>query len=423
MALRALLLLSLTGCTLVTDSFLTNDFSGDPFPIQVETHSGAIVLGMSQDGGATQIAVLDVMSPMTVTDPGTDVSPSVAFSQIQLLGELSRSGTFTVPRALLDDAQVLSLHPCASDAAECDIGPGSAPRPFEAIIGADGLAGDALRLNLSTDEIYLLADVAGSDAERTYACDAVFDSPYRGGGTLVLAGTELPFGSRRVALDACLAPNPIASLPQSQRGADVLLVASTAVGPSLISESAYERYRQSELGAPPALETLTDDTVFLPSGLVTGKRAVLPALALVGNSTSNPRAPCRQVWAHHLMAEGNCVEGDDCPCPGDFSGSPVLRRARHPRARAVGRHQHPGPAGHRSDAASAARRAPPGSGRGRRHPRPRCDAARPDRSRLPARSRARALQLRALHHPPPARERGQPDPDPALPRRDAAAVG
>ena len=31
---------ALTGCTLITDSFLTNEFSGDPFPVHVVQLAG-----------------------------------------------------------------------------------------------------------------------------------------------------------------------------------------------------------------------------------------------------------------------------------------------------------------------------------------------------------------------------------------------
>ena len=319
------LLAAAGGCDLVTDSFLTNDFSGDPFPIEVETHAGALVIGVREDGGPDRVAVLDLLSPMTITDPGPGAAASVTYRELMLLGEQHRDGDFTQPRAQLHDAQVLSLHPCPDATDECDVGPASAPRPYQAIVGADVLAGDAVRLSLSTDEIFVLADVAGTNADRTAACDAVFGSPYRGGGTLVIAGTELPFGNRRITVGTCLAPDPDPALPQSARGADVLLVASTGVGVTLLSATAYERFRQSQVRLPtppPAREALPVDTVFLPSGLVTGNRGTIPSLALVGSASANPRAPCRQVFAHHLMTERNCQAGDDCPCTGDVTQSP-----------------------------------------------------------------------------------------------------
>ncbi len=322
MGLRVAVLALLSGCALVTDSFVTNDFSGDPFPIEVETHAGALVLGVRQAGLADRVAILDILSPMTVTDQGPGVAPRVDSANLQLLGEQSRGGDFTVPRAQLTDAQILTLHPCSNDRTECDVGPGTMPRPYESIVGASNLAGDALRLDLATDQIFVLADIAGSNAERTYVCDAVFPSPYRGGGTLVIGGTELGFGNRRVTLGTCLAPDPDPHIPQSARGADVMLVASTAVGHTLLSATAYERYRTSRGGTPPARATLPTETVFLPSGLVTGNFGTIPSLALVGSTTSNTRAPCRQVFAHHMLTERNCQTGDDCPCPGDISQNP-----------------------------------------------------------------------------------------------------
>ena len=42
------------------------------------------------------------------------------------------------------------------------------PRPFDAIIGADALAGDALRLRLGDDEIFVLADIGGNE-QRSHA--------------------------------------------------------------------------------------------------------------------------------------------------------------------------------------------------------------------------------------------------------------
>ena len=307
----------LAGCDLVTDSFLTNDFSGDPFPIEVETHAGAIVLGLRQAGTDDRVAVLDLLSPMTVTDAGPDASPAVSHADLTLLGQQSRGGAFDQPRAVVPDAQILSLHPCANAVPDCAVGPLNAPRSYQAIVGADILAGDAVRLALATDEIFVLADIAGSNAERTYACDAVFASPYRGGGTLVIGGTELPFGNRRITLNTCLAPDPDPALPQSARGADVLLVASTGIGITILSATAYERYRQSQARLPfppPPRSALPVDTVFLPSGLVSGNRGTLPSLAIVGGSSANTRAPCRQVFAHHLMTERNCEADDDCPC-------------------------------------------------------------------------------------------------------------
>ncbi len=304
------------GCTLVTDSFVTNGFSGDPFPIGVDTRSGAIIVGL-REGGADRRAVLDVLSPVTVVDPGRGVAPTINSSDLVLLGERAGSvGMPDLPRASFDAKQVIRVHPCSQQVDACTVGSTSAASetPFDALIGADVLAGDALRMRLGTDQIFVLADVGGSDHDRTYACDAVFPSPYRGGGTLVIAGTEVAFQGRRVTMQACLGADPDPLITQSARGADVLVVVSTSIGISLLSESAYERYRLARPAAPPLL-ALAEADVALPSGKIAGRLATIDKLALVARSSSSPRAPCRQFYAHHLMAERDCQASDrDCPC-------------------------------------------------------------------------------------------------------------
>jgi hypothetical protein len=305
------------GCSYLTDSFVVNEFSGDPFPTTVETTSGAVVLGMGEPGKTVHTAVLDVMSPFTVVDNGPGASPRIDSPQVVLYGEHTGGDTFDLPRAQIDAPDVLSIHPCSAD--ECSVGTPAAPRPFDAIVGMNAFHGDALRLHLATDPatqpdlIYILPSVAGSEPSRTYSCDGVFPAPYRGGGTAIVGGTELPFPNTRIAVEACLAPNPDPFILQSQRGVDALFVASTAIGISLLDRSAYERYRLLVTTAP-AFDDLPDDSVLLPSGIISGKRTNIPTMDFTGKSTSNPRSPCRQVYAHRLLSQHDCMVGDDCPC-------------------------------------------------------------------------------------------------------------
>ena len=334
------LAVALGGCTLITDSFLTNEFSGDPFPINVDTASGAILVGVRQGDLADRTAVLDLLSPITIAEPEMDEPVAASYVDLTLLGEAN--GTL-VPRARFVDAQVISFHPCpaecdasdpACNPAQCNVGTPTDPRPFEFIIGADVLAGDAVRLRLGDDpQLFILPDVAGSDRGRSLACDAVFRAPYRGGGTLVIAGTELPFGNRRITLQACLGQDPApAALPASitpttfnQHGADALFVVSTSIGISILGQSAYQRYLvvhplPVDAPAPVAM------TVYLPSGPVTGTVAMIDRLALVAAPTSNALSPCRQLYAHRLLAAkelgiADCqttgtppVSPYDCPC-------------------------------------------------------------------------------------------------------------
>jgi hypothetical protein len=315
---------TLTGCTYLTSSFETNDFSGDPFPTFVDTTSGAIVVGVREPGSASdRVAVLDVMSPMTVIDRGADTTPSITTTDLTLLGARGPGGALTLPRAHFIEKQVVTLHPCFP--AECTIGDDTIQLPFNAVLGAPTFAGDALRLRLADDEIFVLPDIAGSDERRGRACDAVMDSPFRGGGTLVLGGTEVPFQNWRIAVAACMNPHPARLLTQSARGVDALFVMSTAIGPSLLSQTAYEHLRELDPSMLPA-DQLPERTVLLPSGPVVGGVATLTSLALVSNAGSSSRSPCRQMWASHLLASRDCQPGDDCPCsPGDpFCSVPAM---------------------------------------------------------------------------------------------------
>lgn len=309
----AALAFALAGCDLITDSFVTNEFSGDAYPIAVETSSGAIVVGIREGDRADRLALVDLLSPVTIVDPGPDVAPIVTSANLTILGRREGSLELDLPRALLRDARTIEVHPCQDE--PCVVGPLATPRPYRAIIGADVLAGDAVRLRLGDDQISILADIGGDEEQRAYACDAVFPSPYRGGGTLVIAGTELAFGGRRITMPTCLGVNPDPLVSQAQRGADALMVASTGVGITLLGTAAYERYRLARPGAP-TLDTLPEDTVLLASGPISGKRTTIDRLALVARSSTTPRAPCRSAFGHHLLTERNCNRSDDCICEG-----------------------------------------------------------------------------------------------------------
>lgn len=317
-ATRAALAVALCGCNYFTDSFVINDFSGDPFPVGVDTSSGAIMVGLQEPDRSTHTAVLDVLSPITLIDRGPEAQPSVDRPPLVLLGQRAGTGTFDVPRAQFLDPQVVTLHPCPDTA--CTVGSPTAPRSFDAIVGADTFAGDTLRLRLAadaataTDQIFVLPDIAGDAFNRARACDAVFPNPFRGGGTLLIGGTELEFANWRIALGVCIAHDPDPAKPQRQRGTDALLVASTAIGTSLLDRSAYERYHLMTPGTPSYDQLTQTETAILPSGPITGRKATLPRLALVAQSGSGSLAPCREVYAHHVLVAQDCTPESDCPC-------------------------------------------------------------------------------------------------------------
>ena len=323
MAMKWLALLALAGCDYVTGSFVTNDFSGDPFPVPVETTSGGVVVGLQADSGSIHTAVLDVLSPVTVLDSGPDTQARITYPQLTLEGLDPATGELDQPRARFDAPQVLRFHPCTDPS--CAIGSPASPRPIDGILGMDAFSSDALRLDLGADELFVLPDVAGDDSNRGLSCDAVLPQAFRGGGTMLVGGTEVAFANWRVAIDTCFAFNPDPNLLQSERGANELLVLSTAVSTTILGETGYARYREVVPSAPD-LSALPDGSVLLPSGLVTGKQATISSLALVGNSSGNPRAPCRQVYASHLLTAGDCTAGEDCPCTGGptFCPAPAI---------------------------------------------------------------------------------------------------
>lgn len=307
--------LASTGCDLVTNSFETNPFSGDPFPIIAETDSGALVVGM-QEAGSTGFrnAVLDVLAPITLIDRGPDRQPQFNERTYTVFGARAPGLPLDQPRARFT-GRVATLHPCALEHPVCEVGTPTEPRNFDAVIGMDAFASDALRLRVATRELFVFPDIAGDDVRRSQACDAVFPTPFRGGGTLILGGAEVSFPNRRIAIDACLAPHPDprVQIPQRDRGLDALLVLSTALSTSLLNETTYARYREV-FPTEPELTALPEHTVFLPSGPVSGHLTSLPSIAFVGNLSSAPRAPCRQVYASHLLESGTCKPGVDCPC-------------------------------------------------------------------------------------------------------------
>jgi hypothetical protein len=319
-------------------SFDTNDFSGDPYPINVETSSGAIVVGLDTEN-SMRTAVLDVLSPVTLIDRGAAVTPSRSEdTYMSILGARGPGGALDLPRGGFAHANVLTLHPCTD--AECAVGTAAAPRPFDAIIGMDTFASDALRLHLThtpaDDQIYILPDIAGDEQHRSRVCDAVLPTPFRGGGTMLIGGTELGYTNWRIAIGTCLQPDPVPNDPahptttaapiQRQRGADVLLVVSTGIGTSLLGESAYARYRDV-FPTSPQLGSLPSATIDLASGPVTGHLTSLPSLALVGNWASYARAPCRQVYASHLLIARDCRAGEDGPCSSSSDAPPCTAPA------------------------------------------------------------------------------------------------
>lgn len=335
------------GCDLLTDPFSTNDFSGDPFPVPVALQSGAVILHAREEVGYFP-ALIDVMAPFSIHDPGP--APQAQVNQRSLL-LLSGPEDAPIARARVSGA-IVELHPCGNTDPNyrCEVGGDGALQSVHYTVGADLLAGDALRLDLSQQQIFLFPDIPGADSDRSDACDAVFAQPFRGGGTLLIGGTELPYVGRRIAVSACAAPRfadppllpdeltgltglthltrltRLFGLPPRERGVDLLLVASTSVGKTLLAESAYDRYALAE-GLPLAATLPRTGSVTLQSGRIEGRPTTISSLALVGKSTE--RGACGDVYAHRYLTydkvRSECTPADrNCPCNDLPCGAPAV---------------------------------------------------------------------------------------------------
>lgn len=296
-ALAAALAVGLAGCGCEHGVF------ADHRPIAIDLTTGAVVINVGEAGQAPRPAVIDLLAPFTVVEAAADAPPSRRCTDLTLYqGD--------VPRAHLD-LTVTALPPQGDTA-------GAA-----ALIGGDAFSGAALRLDFAGSSMTILPDIAGSAQARGELCEAQFPDPFRGGGTLFIGGTEVSFPARRIAIGACLSYETAVAgdtpaddaAPLDDRGADVQLVLSTGIGTTILSESAYARWRAaSGLGGDVA--TLPAGAVTLPYwGAIAGKIGTVDRIALVGYHEDR-RGPCRQVYAHHLLAGrvGGCAEGDDCPC-------------------------------------------------------------------------------------------------------------
>ena len=303
-------------------------FSGDPFPIAIDRDSGAVMVHIrreAQDAGVAVPAVLDVMAPITVLDPGRDGPARRSSDALFVLVPGADAGADApawVPRARLSVA-AFEMRPCPG--AACQIGRGGAPIEIGAIVGADALAGDAVRFDFSRNQIFILPDIAGDNEARTKVCDSVLPTPFRGGGTLIIDGSEVPFGGRRIAIAACLAPPEYTdtqramSMFPTKGGADALFVMSTGLGVSILGKAAYRRLREVTTGLPDESQ-LPSDSVVLPTGVITGGLVSLPRLALVATTGSNPGSPCHELYAHRYMMVADCPPMDSaCPCTDETS--------------------------------------------------------------------------------------------------------
>jgi hypothetical protein len=322
LGLGALLLLAACGCD--------HGVFGDSFPIRVDMSTGPVLARFGEGDATPRVAVIDLLAPLTVLDAPAENGTSRRCTDLTVYGNGSPTDPSAfVPRAhpaLTIPAQSLCTDENGDPRTPCEIGAAGATTEIAALIGGDAFDTGAVRFDFTTGELTLFSEVAGDDDARGRRCEAQIQHPFRGGGTLSLGGTEVSFPKRRIAFGACLAygEGDATADDGNELGANVELVLSTAIGPTILTETAYERWRVAA-GLDP-VPPVAPVTVLLPSGPLTGIPATIDRLALVGRDDDD-RGPCRQVYAHHLLTERDCTEAevDDetCPCPGDASGCSV----------------------------------------------------------------------------------------------------
>jgi hypothetical protein len=308
-------------CALVWAACEPTPPSFDPFPVAIDTRSGALLLHASVDQETELLpAVLDTLSPLTLVDqlprpPGSSRGPRRNVA-ITLHG--SRPDAAPVPRARFFGTPVLELSPCgAGDGAACPIG-AAGERGFRALIGADLLSRQALSIDFEASELHFLPDVAGDGERLARQCRAVFPAPYAGGGTLLAGGVESPFLGRRPVLGACIdAPADLPEQLPTEGGVAALLLLSTAVGPTILTASTFDRIQEAT-GTGRRSADLPTGTVYLPSGPVQAGLGTIDSLSLVGQGARN-RGPCQERYTSLVMSRDLCAteEFPDCPCGRD----------------------------------------------------------------------------------------------------------
>jgi hypothetical protein len=292
----------------------------DPFPIRFDDSRGVVVIGANVGDGVVP-AVLDTLAPVTVIDPlaagGAVGDPRRRRVEVTLYG-LDQEGLPRVPRARFPDTSAIETHPCGGDAL-CRIGAGPTAVEFGALIGTDIVGRASMRVDFPARELRFFPEMAGTEADLTADCQAVFSSAFAGGGTILVGGTEVPYSGRRAVIGACLdredAPDDV------DHGIDALMAISTGTGMSLLAASAYDRYA-AYTGAP-ARDDLVAGQLFLASGPTDVLFTEIGRAALVGSLTdeSGERGPCRELYLNRLMSVDACTRGGDggpvtpCPCP------------------------------------------------------------------------------------------------------------
>lgn len=290
----------------------------DPFPVDVDLTNGAVMAFAASGDDEPVPVTIDTLNPITLLDsfrPGGGLPPESRRAVDLTLYSAPAAGD-PVPRITMTAATVFDTHPCLPDngtLADCLVGVGDQTAVTRGIIGADLLSHTAVRFDFASSTMRFFPDTAGTDTDRGELCEAVFDRPFGGGGTIIVADGEVDYFGLRPALGACLDSGPSDAL--EERGVDALMVLATGIGISVLAESSYERYAKAT-GAP-AYDTLPEAVVQLPWGPATARLGTIGQIALTGDigSDSQRRGPCGELYANRVLAYDDCNSGAVAPCP------------------------------------------------------------------------------------------------------------
>lgn len=317
------------------------------FSVPIDTSGGGLQVQVSAGAGPTLTASVDTFSPFTIIDRSTPGEPAGEVKRevvnVAILAQ-NNDGEFAT-RARFTGVEALASHPCQNSPEDvvneaCLIGLSGNTRAIDAILGADVLSRNAVRIDFTADTMSFFPDIAGDAGERGAMCDAVIGQPFQGGGTVVIGGAEVSIPARRIAIDGCFFVDPcdgteggdgcdaFCGAPQpmgTQQGVASLFVISTGLAITIVNRTTYDRYRYMhelngtdplppDLGSsPPAAE---EATLYLPSGPIAGYRVTMTDLALVAES-SDERGPCDERYANDYLSRRSVCETPgsvDCPC-------------------------------------------------------------------------------------------------------------
>lgn len=309
-----------------------------PFPMPVDLDAGPVLIGISTTGtdAGPWTAVVDTLSPLSVVDvgrlAGVPVPEAPRRHRLDLvLHGLGVQGA--VPQVRFGGVSVLDLYPCGADGdtdPACLVGLTGQETPVHAVLGADLLARGAVRFAFAASRMFFFPDITGSNEDRTGLCEAVFESPFHGGGTMVLGGAEVSYSGRRIALGGCVYQEELAGCSYGKAliadtDLDGQFLVSTGLAISVVSERFYERY-QAFTGAPP-LADLPATMLHMPSGAIPVHLGEMRNLALVGQVNQN-RGPCTErctnACLHWKISDGAADAGptDDAGvCPAESTSA------------------------------------------------------------------------------------------------------